>query len=97
MLFDWRDAKARYNRAKHGVAFEAVTRFDFETALILFDDRRDYGEIREQALGMIDDRLHQLAFTRRGHVLRIISLRPASRRERARYNAWVDQNEQSDV
>lgn len=96
MVFDWDDAKAAANLAKHGVPFEAVTEFEFTSALFLVDDRRLYGEVREWALGVIGNRLHLLVFTRRGPAMRVISLRAASRRERTQYNAWLDELEERD-
>ncbi len=58
---------------------------DIEGAAVIPDQRRDYGEARFQAYGWIDGRLHMLAFTMRGDVLRAISLRRASVREVRRY------------
>jgi uncharacterized DUF497 family protein len=52
---------------------------------IIPDLRRDYGEARYWAVGPIGGRLHVLAFTMRGQVLRAISLRKANERERRRY------------
>ena len=45
------------------------------------DDRKDYGETREVALGLIGDRLHTLVFTMRGTVCHVISLRKSNKRE----------------
>jgi uncharacterized protein len=45
------------------------------------DDRGDYRELRERALGFIGVRLHMLVFTRRGDNIRIISLRKAEKKE----------------
>ena len=45
------------------------------------DERRAYGEIRLQAYGLIDGRLHVLEFAVRGEVLQAISLREANPRE----------------
>lgn len=58
---------------------------DFETASVIRDERRDYGEARFWAVGPIGGRLHILAFTMRGETLRAISLRKANARERRRY------------
>lgn len=90
MFFVWDSSKARANLAKHGIALDGVRGFDFETALIRVDERRDYGERRLQAHGLIGNRLHVLVFTRRGEAVRVISLRPANRAERTRYTAWVN-------
>lgn len=93
MVFDWDETKAASNRAKHGVPFEWVAEFRFDTALIQVDGRRQYGEIREVAFGLIEGVLHQLVFTRRFEAMRVISLRRASKRERMQYNLWIDERE----
>ena len=85
MAFEWDPAKASVNFAKHGVAFEAAARFNFDTAVIFVDTRADYGERREIAIGVIGARLYVMAFTRRGEKTRIISLRKANAREERRY------------
>ena len=46
---------------------------------------RRSGEMRWAALGLVGSRLYHVVFTERGDRTRIISLRPASRRERSRY------------
>ncbi|MDB5405825.1 MAG: hypothetical protein JWL84_737 [Rhodospirillales bacterium] len=57
------------------MSLAAASDMDFDTALVLADERRAYGEVRYHALGVIGDRLCMLAFTMRGQVLRAISLR----------------------
>jgi uncharacterized DUF497 family protein len=74
------------NVRDHGVDFLDVWRFDWETAVIVIDDREDYGELREMALGFIGVRLSAMAFTRRGDTVRVISLRKANRVEMRRYD-----------
>lgn len=56
--YDWDDAKAAANFAKHGVEFESVSRFEWSTALVLADERHQ--EPRYRALGLIGTRLHTL-------------------------------------
>lgn len=82
MVFDWDPDKAEANLAKHGVAFEAIEGFDFDTAADTPDDRLAYGEERRRAIGFIGDRLHALIYTWREGRIRIISLRRANARER---------------
>ncbi|MBI1218835.1 MAG: BrnT family toxin [Rhodobacteraceae bacterium] len=84
-MWDWDEDKRRRNAAKHGVDFAAVARFDWASAVVEPDRRRDYGEARLIATGLIGDRLHILIFTRRGGVTRVISLRKANSREVARW------------
>lgn len=73
------------NVRERGIAFAAVRGFAFETAIVFEDDRRDYGEVRQVALGFLEARLHVLVFTMRGGVCHVISLRKANRREISRY------------
>lgn len=85
MIFEWDDSKAEANLAKHQVAFEVVVEFEFETALVRVDGRRDYGEPRSIGYGFVGDRLHVLVFTTRSKTLRVISLRKANDREVRQY------------
>jgi len=63
-----------------------IVRFDFLTARIWTDERKDYGETRYTALGYIGHRLHVLVFTVRGDIRRPISLRKANHKERSKYH-----------
>jgi hypothetical protein len=83
--FEWDEAKRIGNLRKHGVDFAQVTAFDWDTMIEVPDHRRAYGETRWQALGMIDNRLHMLIYTKRDSRTRVISLRKASREEKAAY------------
>jgi uncharacterized DUF497 family protein len=38
--------KDRLNRQKHGVSLTEAAHMDFDSALVILDDRRDYGEAR---------------------------------------------------
>ncbi|TSD89083.1 BrnT family toxin [Mycobacterium sp. KBS0706] len=84
-MFEWDEDKAAANLAKHGVAFEAVSDFDFATAIETLDDRFDYRESRWVAIGFIGTDLHVLVYTPRGTDVRVISLRRANARERKAY------------
>jgi hypothetical protein len=81
------ERKRSSNLRKHGVDFAIVQNFDFETALVLRDDRKNYGEQRYRAYGAINGRLHALVFTRREGRIRVISLRKSNAREIAAYAA----------
>ena len=73
------------NRDKHGRSRADSALLEIDTAFIVPDEHRDYQEMRFQAYGLIEGRLHVLAFTVRGDVLRAISLRKANSREEKRY------------
>ncbi|HYC64491.1 MAG TPA: BrnT family toxin [Reyranellaceae bacterium] len=79
------EAKNDRNVRERGLSFERVADFDFGTALIIVDDRRDYGESRQIAIGYLEDRLHVLCFVERPSGIRVISFRKANKREVRRY------------
>jgi uncharacterized DUF497 family protein len=74
-------AKDRRNVALRALSFELAREFDWDTALIVEDVRRHYGERRYQATGKIGTRLHVLVFTVRTDTIHVISLRKANERE----------------
>lgn len=77
--------KDAINKVKHGVALAEAAAIEWDTALVTVDDRFDYGERRQVAIGYIGLRLYVLAYVERRDVLRVISLRKANRREIERY------------
>jgi uncharacterized DUF497 family protein len=52
---------------------------------VLVDDRRDYGEIRYRAFGVLDGRMHALVFVETIKGIRVISFRRANKREVKQY------------
>ncbi len=85
MKIDFDPDKNALNIALRGISFEDAARFEWSSALVVPDERRDYGEPRYRAFGIIDNRLHALVFTPREGGIRVISLRKANRREVHRY------------
>lgn len=79
--FTYDPAKNDRNEAERGISFEQAKTFEFDTALVAVDDRKEYGEVREVAFGFIGSRLHVLVFTMRGEACHVISLRKANSRE----------------
>jgi uncharacterized protein len=85
--FEWDEAKAAANLAKHGVSFEqACDAFGDPFAVDFLDDREDYGEDRVILFGMVENRLLVVAHTLRGDKVRIISAREAEPHERRKYH-----------
>lgn len=82
-------AKDAANLAKHGVSLTEAAGFEWGTAVVWPDTRRDYGEARMVALGYIGLRIMALVFVDRPPEKpterRIISLRKANSREVKRY------------
>lgn len=90
--FEWDEAKAADNERKHGVDFElAMTVFLDPLALTLFDEEHSEDEERWVTIGQADNGAHLVvvhAFTPNGPdtaLVRIISARAATRRERQAY------------
>lgn len=79
MQISYDPAKDARNVEERGHPFALVSDFDWSSALIVKDDRYDYGESRYQALGFIDDRLHVVVFTPRGEAVHVISFRKANK------------------
>lgn len=77
--------KNETNMRRRGLSFEQAVEFNFETAHVQTDERRDYGETRYVALGKLRDRLHVLCFTETPDGIRVISFRKANDREINRY------------
>jgi uncharacterized DUF497 family protein len=84
--FEWDDAKAADNDAKHGVTFEMATAiFKDPFAVERLDDREDYGEDRFVVVGMAGTAMLTVVYTERAGRIRIISARQATRREQDDY------------
>lgn len=79
---EWDEEKRRRTLRERGLDFADVARLDWDRAVIIPDDRRDYGERREVAMAELDGRLMVVAYTIRGDALRVISFRKANARER---------------
>ncbi len=82
-------AKDAANVAKHGVSLTEAAGFEWGSAVVWPDTRRDYGEARMVALGYIGLRIMALVFVDRPPEQpterRIISLRKANSQEVKRY------------
>jgi putative transcriptional regulator len=73
--FEWDDAKAAENYAKHGISFEDARRvFDDQFAVDGVDDDEAYGEERFTTIGMVGGVLVFVVYTERGARVRLISL-----------------------
>ncbi len=81
--FEWDDAKAERNIAKHGVSFEeAATAFGDPLSLTIDDPVHSRGEERFVAVGRsAEHRTLVIVHTERGESIRVISAREATRRE----------------
>ena len=92
MPYEWDRAKEQSNIAKHGVSFAFAQRI-FEGPVVTVNDvRLDYGEVRSISIGRVEGVVMlTVVHTDRAGRTRIISARPASRKERMRYEQAIRQ------
>lgn len=98
LSFEWDAAKAATNLRKHRVSFELAARVFADPLAWSHQDRVEGGEQRWQTIGMVDGALLLLvahtvrddesdaaAESEPGEVIRIISARTATRKEKRNY------------
>jgi len=73
------------NLEKHGLSLADAEDFEWETAVVHEDTRKQYAEPRFQAAGYIGNRLHVVVFCLRIDAVRVVSLRKANPREVKNY------------
>lgn len=87
LAFEWDPRKAASNQAKHDVSFEeAATAFADPLSLSIPDASHSRLEARYVLLGLSRaGRLLVVVHTERGHTIRLLSARLATRKERHSY------------
>jgi len=87
LTFEWNEDKAIANEKKHGVSFaEATTIFGDTDAITIQDPKHSEDEQRKITIGeSYKGRMLIAVHTERGNNIRIISTRPASKKERTQY------------
>lgn len=85
--FEWDNHKAKLNLDKHGINFEEAKAIFLDPLAYIFDDEQhSIGEKREIIIGHDDkNRLLLVSFTERNQVIRIISARLTTQKERKNY------------
>jgi uncharacterized protein len=89
MEIEYDAGKSRRNAERRGIPFADAIELLSGPHLRRRDDRREYGERRLIAYGLIRGRMHVCVYTLRGDIYRIISLRKANRREVDAYGPLV--------
>jgi uncharacterized DUF497 family protein len=89
--FVWEETKARSNARKHGVRFEDAMLVFADPYALSEQDRLEGGELRWQTLGLAGGIVlllvaHTVRSEQEDEIIRIISARRATRRERKRYD-----------
>jgi uncharacterized DUF497 family protein len=84
--FEWDDAKAASNLAKHGVPFAYATRVFLDGERVDFDVTRSIDrEARRKTVGRIGNRLYTVVYTVREDGFRLISARRCNAKEEKVY------------
>jgi hypothetical protein len=86
MDFEWDSAKELVNRKKHGTDFRTAARVFLDPYVIEFDDLDATGELRFNAIGLVEGRMLFVTYAMRGDVVRIISARGAEPHEKRKYH-----------
>ena len=90
MVFEWDDAKSQRNLQERGFGFDHAAAIFTGPTLESEDNRRDYGEVRVQAIGGTGDDILSVVYSDRGDVRRIISARLANRKERKLWHTFIE-------
>ena len=90
MYFVWDERKNRANQRKHGISFETAILVFRDALHLSTQDREVEGELRWQTLGMVRETqvllvAHTVLEVGNEEVIRIISARKATARERSIY------------
>jgi uncharacterized DUF497 family protein len=78
-------AKDAINIAQHELSLADAAAFELGEAVVLVDDRFDYGEVRFRAFGRVGGEARCLVFTYRDGEVRAISYRRVHAKEMRRY------------
>jgi uncharacterized protein len=91
MQFEWDEGKAKTNATKHGLTFEeALTAFADPYLLFTEDTKHSGEEERQWAIGEMENgSIVVVIFTMRDENIRIISARPATKREIQEYESGI--------
>ena len=89
MDFEWDDAKNIVNFKKHGIDFDVAKEIFAGIWISKQDKRKDYGEDRFIALGLLENFVLLAVYTKRGNTIRLISVRRANIGERKIYYGYI--------
>jgi uncharacterized protein len=98
MKLEWDEAKRLANIRKHGFDFADASEMFSRPMLVSPDTRHDYAETRWLGLGWIKGCLAKIVFVEKDAdvVVRIISLRKATSREREEFEKTVPNGLEAD-
>jgi uncharacterized protein len=89
MEFEWHDEKEEKNKLKHGLSFSYAALIFKNPRVIFKDERKDYQETRYISIGEINNDILTVVHTHRGNLIRLISARFATKKERHLWHLFV--------
>ena len=85
MEIEWDNNKAASNLIKHKINFEDAKNIFLDPNRLEREDKRDYNETRIQVIGIVNQVVLLVVYTKRNGRYRIISARRANKNERRQY------------
>jgi uncharacterized DUF497 family protein len=85
MEIEWDNNKAASNLIKHKIDFEDAKNIFLDPNRLEREDKRDYNETRIQVIGIVNQVVLFVVYTKRNGKNRIISARRANKNERRQY------------
>ena len=85
MEIEWDNNKAAANLIKHKIDFEDAKNIFLDPNRLEREDQRDYNETRIQVIGIVNQVVLFVVYTKRNGRYRIISARRANKNERRQY------------
>lgn len=85
MEIEWDNNKAASNLIKHQIDFEDAKNIFLDPNRLEREDKRDYNETRIQVIGIVNQVVLFVVYTKRNGRYRIISARRASKNEQRQY------------
>lgn len=92
IIFEWDERKRSANLRKHGIDFADCAEVFSGPTHTVIDNRYEYGETRFLTQGLLCGRLISVVHTEEDGVVRVISMRKVSAREKESFfkNAFQD-------
>ena len=85
MEIEWDNNKAASNLIKHKIDFEDAKNIFLDPNRLEREDKRDYNETRIQVIGIVNQVVFFVVYTKRNGRYRIISARRANKNEQRQY------------
>ena len=85
MEIEWDNNKVASNLIKHKIDFEDAKNIFLDPNRLEREDKRDYNEPRIQVIGIVNQVVLFVVYTKRNGRYRIISARRANKNERRQY------------